>query len=55
MENCSLDSREQMIEEQMEKFHPFNTKDGKKVECPDQTEDPVFIQKLSCDIEAFWK
>ena len=50
MANCSFVSREQMIEEQLEKLSPFN-----REECPDQTEDPIFIQNLSKDIMAFWK
>ena len=52
MENCSLDSREQMIQAQLEQMSPFNES---TIECPDMTEDPVFIQKLSKDIMAFWK
>lgn len=51
MENCSMDSREQMIQEQLEQMSPFNES---TIECPDMTEDPVFIQKLSKDIMAFW-
>ena len=50
MANCSHDSREQMIEEQLVTLHST-----RRANYEDMTQDPAFIQQLSEEIIAFWQ